>query len=223
MLKKQDYSIDRTHTERLVFNMTKTQKQIQSEQTRQQIIDVASRLFARSGFHGTSMADLTGATGLTKGAFYHHFESKDALFFAVVESVQEKWVRAVGDQVIQASDALEQLALLLDSHARLLHKEPILCLVITGLTAELEESNPSYVTTLHSVYLGLIEFIEGIIRNGQTQQQIRNDVDARLVALNIVGLLRGVSCFGVLADLGLDCETVIQTAKPVFLEGLRSR
>ena len=95
--------------------------------------------------------------------------------------------------------------------------------MITGLTAEMEETNPGFVTTLHGVYLGLIEFIEGIIRDGQTRQQVRNDVDARLAALNIVGLLRGVSCFGVLADLGLDCETVIQAAKPVLLDGLRPR
>lgn len=169
------------------------------------------------------MAELTAVTGLTKGAFYHHFESKDALFFAVVQLVQEKWVKAVGDQVIQAPNALDQLAILLDSHAHLLRQEPILCLVITGLTAELEETNPGFVTALHGVYIGLIAFIEGIIREGQTKQQVRNDVEARLVALNIVGLLRGVSCFGVLSDLGVDCEIVINAAKPVFLEGLRPR
>ncbi len=203
--------------------MAKTQKHLQSEQTRQHIIDTAARRFARNGFHGTSMADLTEAAGLTKGAFYHHFESKDDLFFAVVQMVQEKWVKAVGEQVVQAPNALDQLAILLDSHAHLLCQEPVLCLVITGLTAELEESNPAYVTALHGVYLGFIEFIEGIIRDGQSKQQIRTDVDARLTALNIVGLLRGISCFGVLADLGLDCEVVIKAAKPVLLDGLHPR
>jgi AcrR family transcriptional regulator len=203
--------------------MAKTQKQIQGEQTRQRIIEAAARLFARTGFHGTSMADLAAATGLTKGAFYSHFDSKDALFFAVVQAVQEKWVKAVGAQVFQAPNALDQLGLLLDSHARLLCEEPILCLVITGLTAEMEENNPGFVSALHGVYLGLIEFIEGIIRDGQAKNQVRNDVDARLAALNIVGLLRGVSCFGVLADLGLDCEVVIQAAKPLLMDGLRPR
>ncbi len=203
--------------------MAKTQRQIQSEQTRQQIIETAARLFARNGFHGTSMANLTAATGLTKGAFYHHFESKDDLFFAVVQSVREKWVKAVGERVIQAPNALDQLAILLDSHAHLLCQEPVLCLVITGLTAELEESNPRYVTALHGVYLGFIDFIEGIIRDGQSKQQVRNDVDARLAALNIVGLLRGISCFGLLADLGLDCEVVIRAARPVLLDGLHPR
>ena len=55
------------------------------------------------------------------------------------------------------------------------------------------------------------------------KQQVRNDVEARLAAVTIVGLLRGVSCFGVLGDLGLECETVIKAAKPVILEGLQPR
>ena len=113
--------------------MSKTQKQLQSEQTRQQIIDTAARLFASRGFDGTSMSDLAAAAGLTKGAFYHHFESKDALFFAVVQSVQEKWVNAVGYEVMQATNALDQIMILLTNHAQLLRKEPTLCLVMHGL------------------------------------------------------------------------------------------
>lgn len=203
--------------------MLKTQKQLQSEQTRQQIIDTAARLFASRGFHGTSMSDLASAAGLTKGAFYHHFESKEALFFAVVQSVREKWGKAVGYDVLQAQDALDQMMVLLDKHARLLRKEPTLCLVMHGLTAEMEDANPTFLEALHSVYQEMIAFIEGLLKNGQARQQVRDDIDARLTAINIVGLLRGVSCFGVLEAMGLDCTIVINALKPVLLDGLRPR
>lgn len=203
--------------------MTKTQKQLQSEQTRQQIIDTAARLFASRGFDGTSMSDLAAAAGLTKGAFYHHFESKDALFFAVVQSVQDKWVNAVGTEVMQAPHALDQIMILLTNHARLLHQEPTLCLVMHGLTAEMEETNPGFLTALHEVYQGMIGFIQELLQRGQAQQQVRTDVDAQLMAVNLVGLLRGVSCFSVLGDMGLDCVAVIEALKPVLLEGLRPR
>jgi len=203
--------------------MTKTQKQLQSEQTRQQIIDAAAELFTSKGFYGTSMSELASATGLTKGAFYHHFDTKDALFYAVVQSVQEKWQRAVGQEVSQTTNALDQLSALLTSHARLLRQEPTLCLVITGLTVEMEDNNDSFIAALHGVYLALIGFVEQIIVDGQAKQQIRNDVNAQMIALNIVGLLRGVSCFGVLAGMGLDCEVVIHAVKPVLLDGLRPK
>jgi AcrR family transcriptional regulator len=203
--------------------MAKTQKQLQGEQTRQQIIDTAAHLFARKGFYGTSMSELTSATGLTKGAFYHHFETKDDLFFAVVQSVQEKWQNAVGREIMQVENALDQLTVLLNSHARLLRQEPTLCLVIMGLTAEMEDDNSGHIAALHGVYAALITVIEGIVQNGQARGQVREDVDARLTAVNVVGLLRGLSCFGVLNDMGLDCEIVIQEFEPVLLDGLRPR
>jgi TetR/AcrR family transcriptional repressor of nem operon len=203
--------------------MIKTQKQLQGEQTRQQIIDTAAKLFASRGFYGTSMSDLASAAGLTKGAFYHHFENKDALFFAVIQLVREKWQRAVGVEVVQAHHALDQIMILLDSHARLLRKEPTLCLVMHGLTAEMEDTNPAFLEALQGVYTEMILFIEEIIHNGQMNQQVRNDVDARLIALNIVGLLRGVSCFGVLGEMGLDCVQVINGFKPVLVDGLRPK
>lgn len=202
--------------------MHKTQKQLQSEQTREQIIRTATQLFARRGFHGTSMSDLAAAAGLTKGAFYHHFESKDALFFAVVDSVREKWQRAVEAEVRQAQDPLEQLSILLTRHAELLRQEPTMCLVISGLSAEMQDTDPVFTDALHGVYLGFIAFVESIVRSGQTSGQMRLDIDPRLVAVNIVGHLRGVSCFSVLDRLGLDCVTAIEAIKPVLLDGLRA-
>ena len=169
------------------------------------------------------MSELSAATGLTKGAFYHHFESKDELFFAVVQSVQEKWETAVATEVRHADNALEQLALLLEHHAKLLRQDPVLCLVISGLSTEMEDANPAFVVALHGVYAAFIAFVEKIIRDGQASEQVRGDVDARLIAVNIVGLLRGVSCFGVLREMDLDCEIAINAVKPVLLEGLRPR
>ena len=69
----------------------------------------------------------------------------------------------------------------------------------------------------------MIAFIQELLQNGQAQQQVRSDIDAQLMAVNLVGLLRGVSCFGVLDDMGLDCVVVINALKPVLLEGLRPR
>ncbi len=203
--------------------MTKTQKQLQGEQTRHLIMEAASRLFTRHGFHGTSMTELAVETGLTRGAFYHHFKSKTALFFAVVQSANEKWANAIGEQVIHAPYTLDDLLSQLDSKARLLCEAPTLRLVIMGLTTEMEEANPSLLAALHCGYLGLIESVEGIIRDGQNRQQVRRDIDGRLIALSIVGLLRGVSCFGVLAELGLNPGFVINGARPVILDGLRPR
>jgi len=53
--------------------------------TRAAIVESAFRLFIAHGYEGMSMADLVAATGLSKGAVYHHFRDKDALHDAAIE------------------------------------------------------------------------------------------------------------------------------------------
>jgi AcrR family transcriptional regulator len=57
--------------------------------TRAQILEAATRLFTELGYEATSIAAVLDATGVSRGAFYHHFPSKEALFETVLESVEE--------------------------------------------------------------------------------------------------------------------------------------
>ncbi|MHC5705764.1 TetR/AcrR family transcriptional regulator [Streptomyces tirandamycinicus] len=53
--------------------------------TREQIVAAADRLFYHRGYEHTSFADIAGAVGLSRGNFYYHFKSKDAILDAVIE------------------------------------------------------------------------------------------------------------------------------------------
>lgn len=68
---------------------TETQKGRQSAATRSQLVAVGRRLFAERGFAGTSTEEIVAAAGVTRGALYYHFASKEALFRAVVAEVEE--------------------------------------------------------------------------------------------------------------------------------------
>lgn len=57
----------------------------QRETRREQLLEVAARLFARQGIDGTSTKDLARAAGVSPGLLYHYFPSKDDLMLAVVE------------------------------------------------------------------------------------------------------------------------------------------
>ncbi|MFG2858773.1 TetR/AcrR family transcriptional regulator [Streptomyces mirabilis] len=52
---------------------------------REQILDAARRCFLRDGFHSTSMQDLFAEAGLSSGAVYRHFTSKDEMILAIAE------------------------------------------------------------------------------------------------------------------------------------------
>jgi TetR/AcrR family fatty acid metabolism transcriptional regulator len=199
----------------------KTQKQLQSEQTRARITGAAIQLFAKKGFYSTSIADLSQASGLTKGALYHHFENKDAIFFAVVAAVRDTFRAAVLRDVLQTKHALDRLTLLFDNHARLLSEDESLCLTLAGLVMEMDGVNPTFMAVLQELFADLTAFIELIILKGQKNDQIRADIDPRLTALNIVGILEGSALPLILNRGEIDYAAMIETVKQILLDGLR--
>lgn len=73
----------------------------QREATVVALITEARRQFARDGYAAVSLAGIVDALGLTKGALYHHFTNKAALFQAVVERIQAQ----VAERVVAAAEA----------------------------------------------------------------------------------------------------------------------
>ncbi|MFH8580266.1 TetR/AcrR family transcriptional regulator [Streptomyces zaomyceticus] len=72
----------------------------QREATRRALLAEGRRRFAEDGYHGVVLAEVARAVGVTKGAAYHHFDSKAGLFRAVVAEVQGD----LGDRVAAAAD-----------------------------------------------------------------------------------------------------------------------
>src|SRR6516225_2374882 len=70
-----------------------------AESTRQRLIAVARELFASHGYQETSVQEVLDRSGVSRGALYHHFHSKQALFEAVLEEVE----RELADAIIRTS------------------------------------------------------------------------------------------------------------------------
>ncbi|NDL60178.1 TetR/AcrR family transcriptional regulator [Phytoactinopolyspora mesophila] len=86
---------------------TRTKAQ-QREATTRALVAEARRLFAEHGYAHVSLAQIVDATGVTKGALYHHFSGKDDLFRAVLLQIHEEVAAKVADAAADA-DAWTQL------------------------------------------------------------------------------------------------------------------
>jgi AcrR family transcriptional regulator len=60
--------------------------QNRSVETRNHLIEVASQLFSKSGYDATGVAEICQVAGVSKGAFYHHFPTKQAVFMELINS-----------------------------------------------------------------------------------------------------------------------------------------
>ena len=81
----------------------------QGRATRDQLIEVATRLFAEHGYEGTSIEAVLSAAGVSRGALYHHFAGKEALFEAVVSAVSEQVTVELTEAVQGCADPLDAM------------------------------------------------------------------------------------------------------------------
>ncbi|MFD3373478.1 MULTISPECIES: TetR/AcrR family transcriptional regulator [unclassified Streptomyces] len=77
--------------------------------TRRALLAEGRRRFAADGYHDVVLAEVARAAGVTKGAAYHHFESKAGLFRAVVTEVQRELGERVAESAERYDDPWEQL------------------------------------------------------------------------------------------------------------------
>src|SRR5579864_6983233 len=95
--------------------VVKSRREMYSEATRAALLDEATTLFAERGYAGTSLEEIASASQVTRGAVYHHFASKQALFEAVL-STQE--TRAIAEIMAAATadDPWDAATLALDAY-----------------------------------------------------------------------------------------------------------
>ncbi len=81
----------------------------QGRATRGQLIEVATSLFTEHGYEGTSIEAVLAAAGVSRGALYHHFAGKEALFTAVLEAVSDRVTAKVTDAISDCADPVEAM------------------------------------------------------------------------------------------------------------------
>jgi AcrR family transcriptional regulator len=202
--------------------MTQTQREKQSEKTKQKIIDAAIQLFSRKGFHSTSLSELAEATGLTKGALYHHFESKDTLFYAVLENLRFLWRERVFRDMLQKKGALERLETLFDNHACLIEERETFCLVLSSLVMEMDNVNSEFMDALREIFADLTALIQRVIEKGQENGEIRKNLDPYLLSLNLVGMMEGNSIPWILNRGSVNYQNMSKTQRHILLNGLKA-
>ena len=161
--------------------------------THEGILDAAETLFSDKGYHETSMDDIVSESGLSKGAIYGHFESKEKLFLAVQ---QRKLDARLGkmESVFSAEDsATTKLRKALDSSfsddCTMSREACLMNLEILFAAARMESSRADMEKRATSSY----RFWREILKEGIKSGEFTKDVDPELVAPILDAAVDGLS------------------------------
>jgi AcrR family transcriptional regulator len=103
-----------------MFNSTKTPK---GEETRRRVHEAAMALFREKGFDATTMRDVAAAAGMSLGAAYHYFPSKEAIVMAYYASIQDEHARLVDEAVRAHADVRGRLSETFHSKLRIVRDD----------------------------------------------------------------------------------------------------
>jgi TetR/AcrR family transcriptional regulator, transcriptional repressor for nem operon len=165
-----------------------------AERTRRLIVEKASSLFNRQGYHGTSMSDIMEATGLAKGGLYGHFKSKDEIIAEAFEYAFYKVMDELGVRVRSQNTAIEKLDAIVEYYAHYLHLSTVEggCPIL-NYTSHSMNALPALSKLLAKAANTMLESLERILVKGQKYAQIRADIvpseHAALIYSRIEGAL----------------------------------
>jgi AcrR family transcriptional regulator len=185
------------------------------EATRAFLLRTAARLFAENGYPGTALSDLIAASGLTKGAFYFYFPSKAALALAVLRDQQERWLHQVGERVLSAGTAAEQLRALTPAMLELLDADPG-AWAMTRLTKDMA-ADPATADEVSKPMAAWVRLLADIVRRGQAGGDFRPGLDPHQVAVVLVGAFDGLKALTDVLDPGTKAPEVFAERARVLL------
>jgi len=163
-----------------------------SERTKQFIIEKTAPVFNEKGYAGTSMSDLTHATGLTKGSIYGNFENKDEVALAAFDHNFTAVVHYIKQKMDQKSLVIDKLLIYPETYANFLQL-PFLkagCPLLNTST-EADDTHP----LLREKAIGALKFwkssIEKLITIGIESNQIKEETIASEFAAILMSLIEG--------------------------------
>jgi AcrR family transcriptional regulator len=148
------------------------------------IIDTSARVFARSGYHATGIAELCDVNGLGKGAFYHYIGSKEELLAAIHDRVMDEVMLGADRTAVAGGSPSEQLEMLGTELLDVIHRYPDHVWVFLHEFPALTADRAQQFRVRRRDYE---RRVEAVIQAGIDAGQFR-DVDARLTALAWLGM-----------------------------------
>jgi TetR/AcrR family transcriptional repressor of nem operon len=167
-------------------------KQSKAERTRQFIIETTAGIFNTKGYAGTSLADLTEATGLTKGSIYGNFENKEEVALAVFDYNLSRIKQAVQQHMVQATSNSEKLLVYAVVYGTFI-RAPFLpggCPIL-NTAIEADDTNNLLKDKAAKAILEWKKSITDVIKAGIKTGEFLETVEPERSALSIIALIEG--------------------------------
>lgn len=161
------------------------------EKTKLFIIERTAPIFNVKGYAGTSLSDMTEATGLTKGSIYGHFANKDEVAIAAFDYNLQQVLQVVGEEMARKNTVREKLTVFIDVYNDFLKQPRHGGCPILNTAIEADDTHPALrkkaADAIHNWKKMLMQLIESGIR----QKELPSTIHPEQLALTIIATIEG--------------------------------
>ena len=169
-----------------------------STPTKSQILEVGRSLFSVYGFNNTALDDIMVASGVTKGAFYYYFKSKEILCANVCDQVMAEYKELIAS-IDKTAEPIEQLRQLVAKIVQLNSSgEWVNCRLILRLNLESLTEHPQIQLKLNDFRQWYAGIYEDLIENCRTAAQISTVVSKDIQCRMLLSFVMGIVAMGVI-------------------------
>jgi TetR/AcrR family transcriptional regulator, cholesterol catabolism regulator len=158
--------------------------------SRHEILRAAAKLFREHGYSAASMNDLAATLQLSKGALYHHFQSKDEILFHIMNDALQITEDQVKKPVLALHDPEERLRTCIR-----LHIEVVLRARDREITVMLHENqplSPELRKRINARKKEYVQFVEGLLADVQRARGSHSKVDPKVAAFALLGMINWI-------------------------------
>ena len=189
----------------------------------ERLLNAAMKLFVKKGYKGSSVAEITKEAGLTRGALYCHFETKEHLAREIIKLFEEKYLNSMMNYVEkEGKDASDKFQKMMRFNVWFAGEHPDLCLFMTVISAEMVGSRNRLEPYLKSVYRKWSEFIAGILKDGRRAGEFKREIDPQMMAWVIIGVHDGVLLQKEMNRETIDLQAYTKQFRNLVISGVRS-
>ena len=161
-----------------------------SKRRRQEVMDVAARIFHEKGYEATSIQEIAEEVGILKGSLYYYIDTKEDLLFGVIKEAYDAALNLIERLEQRDGDALELIEALVHGHAEVFAKNYVQSSVFFREFRALSDERQETIREAGDVY---IRFLVSEIRRGQRSGEIKSEINPRLAAIGIIGMMNSMA------------------------------
>ncbi|MCF6237217.1 MAG: TetR/AcrR family transcriptional regulator [Candidatus Marinimicrobia bacterium] len=192
-----------------------------SSERRTEILEAALTIFVKKGYSDTRMEDIVQEIGLSKGALYHHFQSKRDLFIALIEQWMDQFAAIERSDGLRAKPSADIIKKISRFTAKIFQRNPNWFLVEPEIWAfanrdmEIRELS-------NKLYNRVLTVFETLVDRGIEYGEFKQ-VNSRMIALSIMTSLHGMIWFVLFQPEDFSLEEYVDLNMEFILNGITKK